>query len=1005
MRCLTGILRLTLAVFFILTFLFFPYYTAAQGTRPEADWAGTWSTRWTIMQYGQMKTYEFDLVISQSGNQITGSSSYYNWAISGIASGNNFEGRWSNKMSAQEAGHVFGPVKLTLDSAGRSFSGQFIGEYHYGVWDPRFTVTGYRAGTSPAQPVIPQPTYNPPLNPQPTGQTSPTLSKQFTGKWNTDFGEMVLKQDGDKLTGTYYGQDGNITGTVSGDTATGTWSESPSFQPPWKAGDFIFTLSGDGTAIKGKWRWGTCGWDGDIRGTRKDQSVNPLPPGPVQPVPSGAWTGKWDTGHNGLMTLTQTGNSVTGVYEHEGGRITGIVSGNVFTGTWSEAPSYRPPDDAGDMEFTLAADGKSFTGRWRYDSSGNWYTSWNGSLISQVQTAAVTQGSCDWTGTWTSSWSPEMKLQQSGSQVNGTYIPGGWTYTATISGTASGNILSGIWTEKERSGRFEWTLLADCNSYTGRYNHNTSSSTLGYNLQGIGRRVSPAQSLPDTAPQAPVPVNLDWSGEWETDWGTMIIKQTNNLAGGSYTYNDGHLWGPVSGNRMYGLWSTAPSYLPPKNQGWYEFTMSQDKMSFEGNWRYDCPWTDDWDGTLIPDAGPAPLPNQKPVAQFTVIPQSPTTADSIVISSQSYDPDGDSLSYTWAVDGYQLTQYKDKLYCVMPGQAAGNHSAMLTVTDSKGNVSTSQSNYFVNSATPPTPPQPVPGSNKPPVAYFTVTPQSPQTTSNIVASSQSSDPDGDTLTHAWTIDGTAAPQYANLLYMVYQNPVAGSHTIGLQVSDSQGATTYYQQQVIVTQGQQPQPGPGPQPVPGVNNPPKAYFSFNPPQPEAGDNIQVSSQATDPDGDDLNYAWSLDNQPLTQYTGQPSWTWKNAKAGGHFIHLEVTDGRGGSNGCSRKINIPGDDTQQPDTGKKKWKIGPLSCFIATAAYGSETAEELYTLRAFRDRVLVHSGPGRWFVNTYYNVSPPLAEFIADKDWLRAIVRLELLDPIILILKGSQQVWNK
>ena len=87
-----------------------------------------------------------------------------------------------------------------------------------------------------------------------------------------------------------------------------------------------------------------------------------------------------------------------------------------------------------------------------------------------------------------------------------------------------------------------------------------------------------------------------------------------------------------------------------------------------------------------------------------------------------------------------------------------------------------------------------------------------------------------------------------------------------------------------------------------------------------------------------------------------------------------------------------------------KIGPLSCFIATAAYGSQTAEQLDTLRAFRDKVLMKSEPGRWFVETYYYVSPPLADFIADKDWLRAIVRFELLDPIVYILQNSQQVWN-
>jgi len=96
-------------------------------------------------------------------------------------------------------------------------------------------------------------------------------------------------------------------------------------------------------------------------------------------------------------------------------------------------------------------------------------------------------------------------------------------------------------------------------------------------------------------------------------------------------------------------------------------------------------------------------------------------------------------------------------------------------------------------------------------------------------------------------------------------------------------------------------------------------------------------------------------------------------------------------------------QSGDT-KKKIKIGPLSCFIATAAYGSETAQELDTLRSFRDRVLMQSEPGRWFVDTYYAISPPIADFIAEHEDMRTFVREALLNPVVNILKDSRKVWN-
>jgi len=69
-----------------------------------------------------------------------------------------------------------------------------------------------------------------------------------------------------------------------------------------------------------------------------------------------------------------------------------------------------------------------------------------------------------------------------------------------------------------------------------------------------------------------------------------------------------------------------------------------------------------------------------------------------------------------------------------------------------------------------------------------------------------------------------------------------------------------------------------------------------------------------------------------------------------------------------------------------------CFIATAAYGSPLHQHLDSLRDFRDRFMMTNRPGRALVAFYYRYSPPLADFIADRDWLRAIVR-GLLMPIV------------
>jgi polyhydroxybutyrate depolymerase len=84
--------------------------------------------------------------------------------------------------------------------------------------------------------------------------------------------------------------------------------------------------------------------------------------------------------------------------------------------------------------------------------------------------------------------------------------------------------------------------------------------------------------------------------------------------------------------------------------------------------------------------------------------------------------------------------------------------------------------------------------------------------------------------------------------------------------------------------------------------------------------------------------------------------------------------------------------------------PGGCFIATAAYGTSTAEQLVVLREFRDNVLLESTVGSQLVDLYYQLSPPIADFISENSVVRTLVRELLVDPIIWLVEATGDIWR-
>jgi len=149
---------------------------------------------------------------------------------------------------------------------------------------------------------------------------------------------------------------------------------------------------------------------------------------------------------------------------------------------------------------------------------------------------------------------------------------------------------------------------------------------------------------------------------------------------------------------------------------------------------------------------------------------------------------------------------------------------------------------------------------------------------------------------------------------------------------------------------------------------------------------------------------------------PAWfytTWVSRTADGTYT--EVLTGLISQTGYDFKAQLKYNDTviegttRQFTTGTGTSSglddlLGYFGCFIATAAYGTPTAEQIDVLREFRDVVLLKSTVGSRFVVLYYQLSPPIADFIARSDLLRTLVRELLVDPIVWIVEATGDMWR-
>jgi len=191
----------------------------------------------------------------------------------------------------------------------------------------------------------------------PPTPTATPVGGPWSGTWVTSYGQMTLVQTGSQVVGAYDNNFGTINGTVTGNLLSGTWAETSG-----AGGSFYFWIEGSGLRWHGNFDR-TNPWCGH----RAGQSD-------LSPCGVSTWYGTWitDCGPTdpcGEMTLTQSGDSVSGTYAGGTGTINGRVNGTVLEG------NLRQGTNTATVKFFMTANGQQFQGNWNLSNAWCGYRS------------------------------------------------------------------------------------------------------------------------------------------------------------------------------------------------------------------------------------------------------------------------------------------------------------------------------------------------------------------------------------------------------------------------------------------------------------------------------------------------------------------------------------------------------------------------------------------------------------------------------------------------------